>query len=159
MGPKGDAMADIATQGAPEYVGFWKRFLAAIIDVLILVVIIVPAELAIFGTNYVPLALEGKTLSIDIWIQVVIPLAIAILFWRYRSGTPGLMAISAKIVDAETLRPASVGKLAIRGISLVVIAVLIVPLGIGLLWIAFDKRKQGWHDKLAGTVVIRAGDD
>ncbi|MDX1512295.1 MAG: RDD family protein, partial [Gammaproteobacteria bacterium] len=23
------------------------------------------------------------------------------------------------------------------------------------LWIAFDKRKQGWHDKLAGTVVIR----
>jgi len=30
-----------------------------------------------------------------------------------------------------------------------------IPLGLGLLWVAFDKRKQGWHDKLAGTVVIR----
>jgi uncharacterized RDD family membrane protein YckC len=26
----------------------------------------------------------------------------------------------------------------------------------GLLWVAFDPRKQGWHDKLAGTVVIRS---
>ncbi|MBT7879149.1 MAG: hypothetical protein HN738_13805, partial [Gammaproteobacteria bacterium] len=27
-------------------------------------------------------------------------------------------------------------------------------LGLGFIWIALDKRKQGWHDKLAGTVVI-----
>jgi len=26
---------------------------------------------------------------------------------------------------------------------------------LGLVWVAFDRRKQGWHDKLAGTVVIR----
>jgi uncharacterized RDD family membrane protein YckC len=30
-----------------------------------------------------------------------------------------------------------------------------IPLGLGLIWVAFDKRKQGWHDKLAGTVVIK----
>jgi uncharacterized RDD family membrane protein YckC len=30
----------------------------------------------------------------------------------------------------------------------------ILPLGLGFLWIAWDARKQGWHDKLAGTVVI-----
>jgi uncharacterized RDD family membrane protein YckC len=30
---------------------------------------------------------------------------------------------------------------------------------LGFIWIAFDKRKQGWHDKLAGTVVISAEDD
>ncbi len=30
-----------------------------------------------------------------------------------------------------------------------------IPLGLGLLWVAFDRRKQGWHDKLAGTFVIR----
>jgi len=29
-------------------------------------------------------------------------------------------------------------------------------LGLGFIWIAFDTRKQGWHDKLAGTVVVRA---
>ncbi|MDG2018151.1 MAG: hypothetical protein P8J25_01765 [Porticoccaceae bacterium] len=26
---------------------------------------------------------------------------------------------------------------------------------IGIIWVAFDKRKQGWHDKLASTAVIR----
>jgi uncharacterized RDD family membrane protein YckC len=30
-----------------------------------------------------------------------------------------------------------------------------LALGIGFLWVAFDSRKQGWHDKIAGTVVIR----
>lgn len=28
-------------------------------------------------------------------------------------------------------------------------------LGLGCIWVAFDSRKQGWHDKLAGTVVVR----
>ena len=28
-------------------------------------------------------------------------------------------------------------------------------LGLGLIWVAFDPRKQGWHDKMANTVVIR----
>jgi uncharacterized RDD family membrane protein YckC len=30
-----------------------------------------------------------------------------------------------------------------------------LAIGLGFLWIAFDDRKQGWHDKIAGTVVIR----
>ena len=30
-------------------------------------------------------------------------------------------------------------------------------LGLGSLWIAFDKKKQGWHDKIAGTYVIKTG--
>ena len=34
--------------------------------------------------------------------------------------------------------------------------VSIIPFCMGLIWVAFDRRKQGWHDKLAGTVVIRS---
>ena len=34
-----------------------------------------------------------------------------------------------------------------------------IPIFLGFLWIAFDKRKQGWHDKLAGTVVTYDEDD
>ena len=30
-----------------------------------------------------------------------------------------------------------------------------IPLGLGLLWVGFDRRKQGWHDKMANTVVVR----
>jgi uncharacterized RDD family membrane protein YckC len=31
----------------------------------------------------------------------------------------------------------------------------IVAAGLGFIWIAFDREKQGWHDKIAGTVVVR----
>ncbi|PIP08224.1 MAG: hypothetical protein COX51_04865, partial [Syntrophobacteraceae bacterium CG23_combo_of_CG06-09_8_20_14_all_50_8] len=34
-----------------------------------------------------------------------------------------------------------------------------LPLYIGFLWVAFDGKKQGWHDKLAGTVVILVNND
>jgi len=30
-----------------------------------------------------------------------------------------------------------------------------LPLFLGIVWVAFDRRKQGWHEKLAGTVVVR----
>lgn len=33
--------------------------------------------------------------------------------------------------------------------------VSLIPFGLGFIWVAFDGRKQGWHDKLAGTVVVR----
>ena len=62
------------------------------------------------------------------------------------------MLLSAKIVDASTFGPPSTGKLIGRYFAYLV---SIVPMFLGFLWIAFDKRKQGWHDKLAGTVVIR----
>ena len=151
-------MAEDATQRAPQYVGFWRRLAASLIDIIILIAIIAPIELAVFGRSYPALAMEGKTLGVDIWIQVILPLVAAILLWRYRSATPGLMLMSAKIVDARSLAPASMGKLVVRAIVLLVMWVLIVPL-IGVLWIAIDKRKQGWHDKLAGTVVIKDEED
>jgi uncharacterized RDD family membrane protein YckC len=30
-----------------------------------------------------------------------------------------------------------------------------IPLCLGFLWVGFDSKKQGWHDKIAGTVVVR----
>ena len=34
-------------------------------------------------------------------------------------------------------------------------AVVMIPLMLGLFWVAWDRRKQGWHDKIARTVVIK----
>lgn len=146
--------AEPRARPAVEYVGFWKRFIAALIDLMILVVIIGPIEWAIYGGDYFQLLLLGKTLAVDLWVQLVIPLVALILFWRYTKATPGLLAISARIVDAKTLVPAKSGKLVIRAVALAVMLALIVPLGIGLLWIGIDRKKQGFHDKLAGTVVV-----
>lgn len=127
--------------------------MASIIDVLILIVVIAPIELFVFGTGYLDQAMLGDTVSIDIWVQLVLPLVLAVLFWRYASATPGLMAIGAKIADARTLTRASTGRLVARGLVLAAMAILVVPL-IALFWIPFDKKKQGLHDKIAKTVVI-----
>jgi uncharacterized RDD family membrane protein YckC len=145
-------------QRAPRYAGFWLRLGASVIDIIVLLAIIAPIEIAFFGREYPVLALQGKTMAVDVWTQLILPLIAMIVLWRYRAATPGLMLMSARIVDAETLAPASIGKLTLRAVVLLVMWLLVVPL-IGVLWIAFDKRKRGWHDMLAKTVVIRSADD
>ena len=138
----------------PRYAGFWLRLGASVIDILVLLAIIAPIEIAFYGREYPALAMAGRTLAVDVWTQLVLPLLAMIVLWRYRSATPGLMLLSAKIVDAATLAPAKLGKLTLRAAVLLLMWMFVLPL-IGVLWIAFDKRKQGWHDKAAGTIVIR----
>jgi|SRR5882672_3000267 len=151
-------MADNPPPREPKYAGFWLRLGASVVDIIVLLAIIAPIEIAVYGREYPMLAMAGKTLAVDVWTQLVLPLLAMIVLWHYRSATPGLMLMSAKIVDAATLAPATVGKLSVRAVALLVMWLLFIPL-IGVIWIAFDKRKQGWHDKLAKTVVIRSADD
>ncbi|TMG76536.1 MAG: RDD family protein [Betaproteobacteria bacterium] len=148
-------MTDNLIPSGPRYVGFWKRLLAFFIDTLILVVFFVTIAIAVYGRRYVQLASEGQTLLFDVLVQVVLPAVAAILFWRFRGATPGKMLVSAKIVDAATLGAPSTGKLIGRYFAYLVSSIFML----GFIWIAFDKRKQGWHDKLAGTVVIEVEDE
>ena len=149
-------MTENVNQGGPEYVGFWKRVFASLIDVLVLLAVIVPLLLAIYGRQYFSRAEGGYVGIWDFLIQVVLPAIAVILFWRYRGATPGKMLISAKIVDARNFGRPSTGQLIGRYFAYIVSS---IPLGLGFLWIAFDKRKQSWHDKLAGTVAIHVEDD
>ena len=73
-------------------------------------------------------------------------------FWIKFQATPGKMLIASKIVDARTGNPPTKGQYVGRYLAYFI---SLLPLGLGFFWVAFDKRKQGWHDKLAGTVVIR----
>ena len=136
---------------APEYVGFWKRFVAFLIDTFILLVVIVPLLLAIYGKEYFNPMRDGMAGVWDFLLNVVLPAVAAIVFWRYRGATPGKMAISARIVNAKTGAAPSTGALVVRYFAYLV---SILPLMIGFLWIAIDRKKQGFHDKIAGTVVI-----
>jgi uncharacterized RDD family membrane protein YckC len=142
---------------SPRYVGFWKRLLAFVIDMLILLVITVPLLLAIYGREYMALAKESGFAGFwDFMIQVVFPTIAVILLWKYRGATPGKMAVSARIVDAETGGAPSTGRLVARYFAYIV---SMLPLFAGFLWIAFDRRKQGFHDKIAGTLVVYEDDD
>lgn len=134
-----------------EYAGFWSRVLASIIDGILITVIILPCLWAVYGADYffVEDFLAG---SVDFFLSWVFPALAAILFWVYYQATPGKMAISARIVDAKTGKKASTAQYVCRYIGYMP---AILVFGIGIFWVAFDSRKQGWHDKLAGTVVIK----
>src|SRR5436190_19809200 len=134
-----------------RYVGFWKRLVAMSIDTLLLLVVIVPALVAIYGMQRL---VESQDVFAGFWdfvLQVVLPAVAVILFWKYRGATPGKMAISARIVDAKTAGPPATGKLVLRYFAYLAST---LPLLLGFLWIAFDGKKQAFHDKIAGTLVI-----
>ena len=59
------------------------------------------------------------------------------------------------MVDAASGARPSLGRLALRFLGYFVSA---FPLYLGFLWAALDRRKQGWHDKIARTVVINSED-
>ena len=134
-----------------EYVGFWARVGASIIDTLLMGVIILPVVMAVYGTDY---WLDGGLIKgpVDFLLNWVFPAAAVILFWFAKQATPGKMAIAARIVDAETGKKPSKSQLIVRYLGYYI---SMFPLFLGIVWVAFDRRKQGWHDKMAGTVVVR----
>jgi len=135
-----------------EYVGFWPRVGASLIDTVLIVMICWPLVTMIYGWQYwwSESMIKGPA---DFLITWVMPAIAIVLFWVYRQATPGKIAIGARIVDAKTGAKPSTGQLIGRYLGYYVST---IPFFLGLIWVAFDPRKQGWHDKLAGTVVVRA---
>ncbi len=72
-------------------------------------------------------------------------------FWFYKSATPGKMLLGMKIVDAATLQDPTKIQLILRYIGYIISA---IPFMMGFFWIAFNKKKQGWHDLISKTMVI-----
>lgn len=137
-----------------EYVGFWARLGATILDTLLFLAIIIPLMLMIYGESYY-LSEQLFMGPADVLLNYVFPFVAVLWFWQAKQATPGKMAIQARIVDARTGEPASFGQYLGRYFAYILSA---VPLCLGYLWIAFDSRKRAWHDMLAGTVVIRRSD-
>ena len=157
-----------------EYVGFWMRLVAFLIDSVIVLAVLTPLLYAIHGsgdwerltellhealaraaaggdadlTNVI--ARSGFAGPADFLVQFVLPIAALLAFWKFRGSTPGKMVIGAIILDARTGGPPSNGRLLLRFAGYFV---SMFALGLGFIWIGIDWRKQGWHDKIAGTVV------
>ena len=137
-----------------EYVGFWARVLASIIDTICALMIIIPVILWVYGTEYLTL-IQNKFVAgpVDLLVQYIFPAVAIIIFWLTRQATPGKMAIGAIVVDASTLGKLSIGQAILRYLGYYV---SMIPLMLGLIWVGFDAKKQGWHVKIAGTLVIKA---
>jgi uncharacterized RDD family membrane protein YckC len=139
---------------AVEYAGFWARVGASLIDTLLVLLVIVPLLAAVYGWSFFLDADKGLIAGpADFLISWVLPAIAVIVFWLTKQATPGKMAIKARVVDAATGGPLTVGQSLLRYLGYFVST---VPLCLGLIWVGIDSKKQGWHDKIAGTVVVRA---
>ncbi|MFT5710168.1 MAG: putative RDD family membrane protein YckC [Halioglobus sp.] len=133
-----------------HYAGFWIRLSASLIDTVIFIIVLGIPFAIMFGIDFS----EGdasNTGFIAMLLQYVAPIVITVWFWVKYLGTPGKMLLKLQVVDADTghalSTPQAIGRYLGYYIST-------IPLMLGFIWVAFDRRKQGFHDKLARTVVI-----
>jgi uncharacterized RDD family membrane protein YckC len=130
-----------------HYAGFWVRFLAFLIDGILLGIVTSPfaPQFTTSGTHF-----EVNTGSNA--IGTLVGLIYFVALWAWRGQTVGMMPFNMKVVAVADGKNIDVMRALLRYVGFIIAA---IPLLIGLIWAAFDSRKQGWHDKIASTVVIR----
>lgn len=132
------------------YAGFWVRVVAAVIDTILLMILTTPLLYLIYGSA----SWESEQFFLGFWdvlIGYVLPAVLVMLFWIYKSATPGKMLFKIVVCDGATGRPLSVAQSLIRYAGYVFAT---IPFGIGIIWVAFSERKRGWHDMMSGSVVV-----
>lgn len=138
-----------------EYAGFWRRLFAFLLDALLVSIIATALVAAVFSVDYLQQIQQGSLFDSVDWrfalLEQGFPALWTIGFWVLWKATPGKLLMDCQIVDADTVAKASLGQLILRYFAYLV---SVIPFGLGFLWIVFDKRNQGWHDKLANTLVI-----
>jgi len=136
-----------------HHAGFWRRVGATFIDFVLFLTLITPLLYLLYGSTYFTEARPAFSYAGvgDFMLNQVLPLLAAVVLWVKFRGTPGKRLLDCAVVDARTLQAISVKQAVIRYFAYLA---SILPLGLGFLWIIWDKRKQGFHDLIAGTVVL-----
>lgn len=142
-------------QGTLVYAGFWIRALAYIIDGIILGIVngVLFSSLAPNMMNVSnPENIQFGPLFTYSGLSLLIPAIYTIGFWVSGGATPGKMALGLRVVRSDDGGPLATGQAIGRFLGYFVSSFVFA---LGFIWVAFDPRKQGWHDKLASTVVVR----
>lgn len=118
--------------------GFWVRFAAALVDGVILGVVNVALLEAIGGA--------GSAISI----------LVNIAYFAYFEGGPsgqtvGKRALGIRVIRLDGGGPLGTGNAIVRWAGRILSAVVVL---LGYLWMLWDREKQTWHDKFAGSVVV-----
>lgn len=134
-----------AAEAAVEYMGFWIRVAAAIIDYLVIM-----AASSLFSlipqVGAFPFQMGAFPFFIVFWLYHW-------LFIGLKGQTLGKMAVGIKVINAAGSVP-GLGRAALREIPGKILSAIAIFLG--FLWVAWDRQKQGWHDKIASTYVVKA---
>lgn len=136
------------------YGGFWRRFLARLIDGLILGFF----GMFIGGIAVVVILSDPENTARNITLQILIQLfsiglalGYDLFFIRKYDATPGKMAIGLKLLRADGSK-LSPGRIVGRYFSHILSG---LPLAIGYIMAAFDDQKRALHDHICDTRVIR----
>jgi uncharacterized RDD family membrane protein YckC len=129
------------TYPTTEKIGFTIRAVATVIDgILVFIVGSLLSAIVFGGAAALALALSG--------------LAYYTYFWSsYGHGqTLGDRALSIRVVKTDGSELSLIdGLVRYLGLGIGVVCLLI-----GVIWVAIDAEKQGWHDKIANTYVVKA---
>ena len=142
-----------------QYAGFVTRLIAWLVDYLIVAAVIgVLAILARFFLQFDGIndLLGTSQVARVIMLGIAYAVAISFLllyylgFWMLAGQTPGKWLMGVRIVRTDGER------LLFRSALVRLLGYLLsFFLFLGYLWVLYDNRRQAWHDKLAGTVVVR----
>jgi len=142
-------------QPVHQFAGFWIRSVAYLIDTMILGAVQFAIALALGlaggaltdnGNGELTMALIGGLCG------MVVGVTYAVFFTGYNGQTPGKMALRIQVIRSDGT-PMSYGRAFLREVIGKFVSGLI--LGIGYIMAGFDRQKQGLHDKIAGTYVIK----
>jgi uncharacterized RDD family membrane protein YckC len=162
------------------YVGFWRRVAATLIDGFLfsfvygflVVVFLLQVDdsvwrvfLDIDPVTHRPVATSAEILRatgalIGLYLGLIALLWLLhflylVVFWSWRGGTLGQLALGIQVRRESDGRRIGIGTAILRYIGYLISSWVFC---LGFIWAAFDRRKQGWHDKIAGTLVIRRAD-
>jgi uncharacterized RDD family membrane protein YckC len=121
-------------------VGFWLRLAATALDLIMIGIITGMSEHLFRVVNFHP----GG--GFPLWVAVY-----HVIFWATKGTTIGGIICGLKVVRLDD-RPVDWGVAAIRALSAFL---SLAVAGIGFIWVAFDDEKQSWHDKIAGTTIVK----
>ena len=113
--------------------GVWERMGAAFLDIMLLCI---------------PAALVGP-------FVLLVALAYFAGMWAWKGTTIGGIVLKLQVVRYDG-GPLTFPVALVRGLAAAFSALVFL---LGFFWIGWDRDKQGWHDKIAGTVVVRRVDE
>jgi uncharacterized RDD family membrane protein YckC len=145
-----------------SYGNRFGRLIAYVIDYFVLgIVLAVPSLIVIFvmmssvwsdpGTK--PSAEMSSLSGVLLLVIMIVAFLWKPWFWSRGGQTPGYKMLGLRLVRAADGGPVTFGQGIGRIFGYLISGVV---LALGFIWILFDNKHQGWHDKLAGTVVISA---
>ena len=134
--PAAAAVAASAAQLSSEVslprAGFWVRMVALLVDVILIGAVTHMHN----GMN-------------DVFLPAIA--AYGAVLWKFRGATIGDIIFGLKVVRADA-KPLDWMTAIVRALACFL---SLIAVGLGFFWIAFCPEKQGWHDKIAGTIVVK----